>query len=68
MGSDEVGEEIQTSVDKSTQVHTANGKFDFLEDMATSIIHVLNDTDYLRIYYPAENAVRNKGNLTLISP
>ena len=49
-------------------MHTVNGKIELLEDMSTSIIHVLNDTDYLRIYYPTDNAVINKDHLTLISP
>ena len=38
-----------------------------LKDMTTSIAHVINNQDYLRMYYPIDDALRNKGSLTLTS-
>ena len=44
------------------------GIYDMLEDMRTDVTSVIHDKQYMRMYYPLDDAVRNKGRLTLISP
>ena len=36
--------------------------------MSTTVINLVNDKVYLQRYYPTDMAIRNKGNLTLITP
>ena len=39
-----------------------------LDDMTVNILDVADNLQYIRIYYPADGVMRNRGNLTLISP
>ena len=38
-----------------------------LHDMKTIESDIIKDADYLKIYYYVDDAIRNKGKLTLIS-
>ena len=39
-----------------------------LEDMCTYVTRVVLNKDYVQLYLPLDDAIRNKGKLTLISP
>ena len=39
-----------------------------LEDMCTDVVDILQDKDYMRLYYPLDDTIRNRGKLTLVSP
>ena len=39
-----------------------------LNDMCTDVTKVIHDKDYMRLYYPLDDAIRRKGKRTLISP
>ena len=54
--------------EKNCSDETKESVRNMLEDMCTDISVVLENKDYLRLYYPLDDAIRNKGNLTLISP
>ena len=43
-------------------------KLSILDDMTVLITDISLDTNYLKIYVPADDRIRNKGKLTLISP
>ena len=43
------------------------GKLVMLDDMSAKITDVLHDERYLRLYYPLDDAIRNKEYLTLCS-
>ena len=36
--------------------------------MTVNILDVANNLPYIRMYYPVDDALRNRGNLTLVSP
>ena len=39
-----------------------------LDDMIVMVNGVIHNKKYIRLYYPLENELRNRGNLTLVSP
>ena len=45
-----------------------NEKSEILEDMSVQISDVIENERYLRLYYPLDDATRNKGKLTLLHP
>ena len=52
----------------SIQTEIITTKINILDDMSASIINLVNDKEYLQMYYPTDFTIRNKGNLTLITP
>ena len=46
----------------------AEGKLLILEDMSVVIQDVIENTNYVRLYYPLDDTIMNKGYLTLIVP
>ena len=40
----------------------------FLDKVSVKEINILGNIKYIQSYYPVDDAIRNKGNLTLISP
>ena len=57
----------QASV-SSINMRIMKGKLALLDDMSTSIPFFVNNKNYIQIYYPLDDAIMNKGYLTLISP
>ena len=47
---------------------TYKSKWKILDDMTVNILDVADNLQYIRMYYPVDDAMRNRGNLTLISP
>jgi len=43
-------------------------KLEMLEDMSVCISDVIENTKYIQLYYPVDDAIRNRGKLTLLSP
>ena len=43
-------------------------KLSILEDMSVHISEVIDNTRYIRLYYPLDDAIRNRGQLTLLRP
>ena len=43
-------------------------KLQILEDMSVHICEVIDNTRYIRLYYPLDDAIRNRGQLTLLRP
>ena len=39
-----------------------------LENMSVKVIDIVDNINYIRLYYPQDDALRNKGSLTLVSP
>jgi hypothetical protein len=45
-----------------------DGKLNMLDDMIVMVDDIIDDIPYIRRYYPLDDALRNKGSLTLVSP
>ena len=43
-------------------------KLEILEDMTAQMSEVTTNSRYLRLYYPIDDAIRNKGCVTLLRP
>ena len=43
-------------------------KHAMLENMSVRVIDIVNNINYIRLYYPQDDALRNKGLLTLVAP
>ena len=39
-----------------------------LDDMCVKLIDVIHNENYIRLYYPCDERLKNKGDLTLIDP
>ena len=39
-----------------------------LENMSVKVIDIVDNISYIRLYYPQDDALRNTGSLTLVSP
>ena len=46
----------------------ANAYIKMLKDTSCTIQQILTEEIYLRLYYPMDDAIRNKGDLTLLYP
>ena len=45
-----------------------DGKLNMLDNMIVMADDIIDDIPYIRMYYPIDDALRNKGSLTLVSP
>lgn len=43
-------------------------KMEILEDMSVCISDIIGNTRYLQVYYPVDDAIRNRGKPALLSP
>ena len=43
-------------------------KHTMLENMSVKVIDIVDNINYVRMYYPQDDALRNKGSLTLVLP
>ena len=44
------------------------GKKEWLDQMSMFVQDIINDQDYIRLYYANDDCIRNRGSLTLIHP
>ena len=55
-------------IDKNSVNSIYEGKYMMLDNMIVMVNDVIHDTQYIRLYYPLDDVLRNSGNLTLVSP
>ena len=39
-----------------------------LDDTSATVLDIVDNTDHIRLYYPTDDALRNKGSLILVPP
>lgn len=68
MGRHEIEEKYMQASFSSSDMRIIKEKSVLLDDMSTSITFLVNNKNYIQMYYLLDDEIINKGNLTLISP
>ena len=55
-------------IDKNSASSIYEGKYTILDNMIVMVNEVIHNTQYIRLYYPLDDALHNRGKLNLVSP